>query len=1048
LGDPVAFWTGRRIGVALAVGAAAVVALLVATGLVQPAWFAGRTSGTRPELAGLVVAMAVESVRGLEGRLTGGFPYAPSRALMRGEALPAWSPDVRVAAATLERQVQDGDAPEHAATRGVLHAILGDLDRARTELERAVGDNPADARYQSDLSAVYLERARVLNRPEEYPRALTAAERAVALMPSLSEGWFNRALILEQMQLPAAAGTAWKDALARESDPRWTAEIRDRAARAAVSPSRPADDSLPQWRAAADSDTPDALRALAAAVPQNAREFLDNDLLVRWGEAVLRGDVAGASRLHAASAVVAAVLHDRGDRLPASIVTRLAGASAPERTELARGYVDYGRGRNLSRKGDAAAAIEAYDEAAQRLKGHDGESWGWAVLARSLATYQQGDLASTAARLEPVHTRAAERQFLALAARTGWIIGLVHTGRAEYTEALRYYRAALTAFERLGEADNLAFVHNLLSQVLNDLGDTRGSWDHVLRGLRVERIRPATRHSLLMNAATIALEHEMAEAALHLQNALLDGAIEAGAGNMLVEAYYRRAAVHATSGRHGEATADLARAREALATIPDPGLSRRLAAEIAGVEGDIACRATPREAIAQLSTSIEFFAGQKRDRRLPLLHLRRGRCVRALGRLADARNDFSAGIALFEDARRAVADATLRVSYLDEQWDLYADLAGLLVKDMQDPLAALAVAERARRSEPGAPDLASVQRVLPADTAIVYYLALPDALAIWSIGRETWHFTTVPLGEQRLTALVTSYRDALRRTSAPDAVRRRASELFDRLLRPAMREIGAASSLVIVPDGALTLLPFASLVDASNGRYLVERVTLSFAPSLSHAAVHLNTTPPPAHGPGTRLFAVAGPGSAADGLPPLPGAAREVVEIGRMYGVADVVDGRATVSRFLEGARAAEVVHFAGHAVASTEMPRQSRLVLHAADDPALADSLFADAIAGTTFPRTRLVVLSACDTAVGPVFHGEGTLSLARPFLNAGVPAVLATLFQVDDEVSRRISVAFHERVLRGMRPSAALRDVQRELIADGGVHSAAWSAFVMFGM
>ena len=84
------------------------------------------------------------------------------------------------------------------------------------------------------------------------------------------------------------------------------------------------------------------------------------------------------------------------------------------------------------------------------------------------------------------------------------------------------------------------------------------------------------------------------------------------------------------------------------------------------------------------------------------------------------------------------------------------------------------------------------------------------------------------------------------------------------------------------------------------------------------------------------------------------------------------------------------------------------------------------------SFPSTRLIILAACGTGVGPAFHGEGALSVARPFLVAGVPFVIATLWDVDDAASRAFFVALHRRLAAGQAPASALRETQIDAIAD----------------
>jgi len=76
--------------------------------------------------------------------------------------------------------------------------------------------------------------------------------------------------------------------------------------------------------------------------------------------------------------------------------------------------------------------------------------------------------------------------------------------------------------------------------------------------------------------------------------------------------------------------------------------------------------------------------------------------------------------------------------------------------------------------------------------------------------------------------------------------------------------------------------------------------------------------------------------------------------------------------------------------------------------------------------------------------------VSLVRPFLAAGVPSVLATLWETDDEASVGLLAAFHRRVASGERPATALRGVMLERVEafDGrNLLPPTWAVFELLG-
>src|SRR5262249_36795769 len=196
-------------------------------------------------------------------------------------------------------------------------------------------------------------------------------------------------------------------------------------------------------------------------------------------------------------------------------------------------------------------------------------------------------------------------------------------------------------------------------------------------------------------------------------------------------------------------------------------------------------------------------------------------------------------------------------------------------------------------------------------------------------------------------------------------------------------------------------------------------------------------------------------GRTGPGEPPLaalPSADDEVRQIQKIYAGARVVsDDTATPGTFLSEAGAYSIVHFTGHAIADRRNPERSRLFLQPSSSDPRGWLLVRD-LQDSSFDRTAVVVLAACDTGAGRVFRGEGAVSLARPFLGKGVAAVVSSLWEVADGPSAQLLSAFHEGVRAGLEPVVALQHAQRrsaESTAQG--ESAAslptWAAFQYVG-
>jgi CHAT domain-containing protein len=144
------------------------------------------------------------------------------------------------------------------------------------------------------------------------------------------------------------------------------------------------------------------------------------------------------------------------------------------------------------------------------------------------------------------------------------------------------------------------------------------------------------------------------------------------------------------------------------------------------------------------------------------------------------------------------------------------------------------------------------------------------------------------------------------------------------------------------------------------------------------------------------------------------------------------------------------IVHFATHGLLNSQHPELSGLVLSLVDrDGRPANGFLESAEIYNLKLGADMVVLSACQTALGKDVRGEGLVGLTRGFMYAGAPRVLATLWPVPDEATTELMKRFYEGVLvRGMRPAAALQAAQIAMRSDARWSSPYyWAGFVLQG-
>jgi CHAT domain-containing protein len=145
------------------------------------------------------------------------------------------------------------------------------------------------------------------------------------------------------------------------------------------------------------------------------------------------------------------------------------------------------------------------------------------------------------------------------------------------------------------------------------------------------------------------------------------------------------------------------------------------------------------------------------------------------------------------------------------------------------------------------------------------------------------------------------------------------------------------------------------------------------------------------------------------------------------------------------------LIHLATHGLIDTRYPDLSGLALSGVDAAGaptrgllgLPDIYALDL-------NADLVVLSACETALGRDIRGEGLLGLTQGFLYAGAKGVVASLWPVADRATAELMQRFYDYMLRDrLRPADALRRAQLSIAAEprwkGDPHY--WSAFVLLG-
>lgn len=993
---------------------------------------------THPYTSGHAALIAAVGPRRFVEPQLSGFSFAPWSGRAGELHDPADLGRLSAAAAQIQRELAARRTPATLGAAGALRLVEGKPARALDLLEEAAARSPGDTRLLVDRAAAVLEADRSTDLAAD---VAAMADRLSGTPPVRGRAaWhFDRALLLERLGMVDEAAAAFRMAATGDD---WSEEAAARAVeleRVSGPPWEGAADRLLEAAAASDEAT---VKALVDRWPVAASVLVEEDVL---------GALAGpgsASRLPQAE-TIARALAQRGDTFLSEAVAVLHRGSV--RPELARAHVDYARGRSLQRQGRLEEAQVLLDRAAGAFTRAGSPFIALAQLRWAACGYQRGQYAQALGRLQTALERMP-LSHLDVRARLEWLAGLLKLASGAPAAALDRYDRALDLYERARAEEGIATSEMLTAEAWWHLGERREAWRHRRRALRLlPRVSdPERQRTILDEAAEASAGDGLLELAGILQDRVVASARSAANAFALPVALSQRARIRGRRGDRAGAIADLTASHRGLEALPEDAFREHLRLHLLMIEAEVLQASDPARAIEKLDAASVQYQRMERWVSLRTAALERARCHLRLDNEEAALADLRLADASGERIRSRGSSEHVRAAQDEQAQPLYDELVRLeLGRGRNEEAFAYSEKARARRlADALATEQVSVpvlRSSLPRATALIVYHDLGTRLVAFLIRRE--RAVVVDLPRMGLEAELASLRRSIGRGRSDSRWRSALSALEARLIAPLRPQLGSIETLVVVPHRGLFILPFSALYDAARGRYLLEDYRLLVAPS---AAVYRTALARSAvlAGRGGKVLAVAVPApppGLASLLAQLPHAAAEARGVTASYQQAELLEGEAaTGERFLELARSSAVVHFAGHAVASPADPAMSFLVLGSQHGAA---ALYAHEIMSRSWPATRLVVLSACSTAQGSTPDAEGVQGLARAFLATGVPAVVGTLWAVEDRSAHEISVRFHRHYARGLDAASALRAAQLSLLADEPGSRPTWAAFEVIG-
>jgi CHAT domain-containing protein len=581
------------------------------------------------------------------------------------------------------------------------------------------------------------------------------------------------------------------------------------------------------------------------------------------------------------------------------------------------------------------------------------------------------------------------------------------------------------------------------------------------------------------------------DAALVFQKRALEIALEMGRPLMVQRSRGNLGLAYAALKMYAEAVTEATRAFEVGSSIPEESDGREIMANASWQLGDILRESGECDkAIDAYNRSIDLYRNLKVELYDFVAHKGRLLCLARTGDNNAIGNELAKVLNLFEGYRSKITTESQRNSFFDAEQSVYDFAIDYELQRRTDPIKAFEYSEvsRARtlldavsgstsvqrmsygldleitkRNRPL--NLAEIQTQMPDSAQILQYAVLDDKLLIWVVTKSDIKPAVIDTTATALTDKVGSYLTTINQPPAganPDTSA--AADMFRLLVSPAEPYLDKSKFLCIVPDKILHYLPFDALVSPATGTYLVENYNTGVAPSSSvfvrltnGAALKTLKAEETFLGVGNPRFDRA----SFESLNDLKAAVQEVETISTFYPQPRrlLVGPRATEDNIKSEILKADVVHLAMHFIQNGKSEMLSGFPL-SPDSPATGPATDRDShgfwqsaeIYGLKLPRTRLALLSACQTGIEQHYNAEGAVGAARPFLVAGVPVVVASLWPVDSDATAALMIDLHQNRTRPERRpvTQALRQAKLDMLHGQDLryrHPYYWAPFVVVG-
>ncbi len=652
-------------------------------------------------------------------------------------------------------------------------------------------------------------------------------------------------------------------------------------------------------------------------------------------------------------------------------------------------------------------------------------------------------------------------------------MGLSSGNQEHFQKALEYFSEGLSLSRKISEVKNEIFVLNNIGSVYSDLGRHYDALKYFREGL--DKARAAEEKeavSMMLNNMGIVHSNQgnYEESTLYFQQAI-DHALEIRGGRILWEAYLELAHVYHKQGKLQEALKYYQLSISSIEDVRSRIKLEELKASFLGTDK----RMEAYYSLIDLLIKLHHQSGNQSYAEEAFNYLERGKARAFLDRLEISQVNISQYInfKLQNQEREIMKDiSTIYNRLLDS--GLTDEESTRIQEQLREKEHELEALKREIRTKspaygqlkyPEIITLKEARRLLSPGEAFFEYCLSHDSSHLFVVSRDHLSVHTLP-PRDKIQEIVKEYLKSL--TDRTNHSFHGGFTLYQNLIKPGLDK--NIDTIIIVPDDILNYLPFEALLQDNDAlHWLIEDYKIAYSPSISSLREIIKRRNQNGHRYSKDWLAFGDPdfarledkdnghdvfqnftSSNAFNFFRLKYSGDEINQIRSLFPAARVTAftrEEASEERLknhdLENYK---IIHFATHSLIDDQRPIRSSVVLSL--NSGEEDGFLQAREIYNLKMHADLVVLSACQTALGRYIRGEGIDGLNRAFFYAGASSLLMSLWAVNDQATYQLMERFYTHLRDSDSVRSALRKTKLELIQSEALsHPYYWAGFVASG-